>query len=154
MINWQWSRFEELSGQEVYSILKARQDVFIVEQDCPYHDADGLDQTSLHLSGWGKDRNDLAAYLAAYLRVIPPSSQSPVVAIGRVITSSSYRGSGLGKEMMRLAVEKALELFPEHDLYLSGQAHLQAFYGAYGFEAEGEIYEEDGIPHIAMYKRV
>ncbi|KEQ19602.1 hypothetical protein GZ78_06805 [Endozoicomonas numazuensis] len=149
LIHWQWSRFEELSGQEVYSILKARQDVFIVEQDCPYHDADDLDQVSLHLSGWGKDRSDLAAYL----RVIPPSPTNDVVAIGRVITTSAYRGSGLGKELMEVAVKQALDMFPENDLYLSGQAHLQAFYSAYGFEPEGEIYEEDGIPHIAMFLR-
>ncbi|WP_257274926.1 MULTISPECIES: GNAT family N-acetyltransferase [unclassified Endozoicomonas] len=149
MINWQWSRFEELTGQEVYSILEARQAVFIVEQDCPYPDADGLDQRSLHLSGWGADRNDLVAYL----RIIPPSSPDSVVTIGRVITTSSYRGRGLGKEMMKRALEKANELFPEYDLYLSGQAHLQAFYGAFGFRAEGGIYVEDGIPHIAMFSR-
>lgn len=149
LINWQWSRFEELTGQEVYSILKARQDVFIVEQGCPYHDADGVDQRCLHLSGWGEGENDLAAYL----RIIPPSSPESVVAIGRVITTHCYRGDGLGKEMMKRAVEKATELFAEYDLYLSGQAHLQTFYGAFGFKAEGDIYEEDGIPHIAMFLR-
>ncbi|WP_216638439.1 GNAT family N-acetyltransferase [Endozoicomonas arenosclerae] len=149
MIDWQWSEFKELSGQDVYSILKARQDVFIVEQNCPYHDADGVDQSSWHLMGWGKEKQDLAAYL----RIIPPSSAEDTVAIGRVITTESFRGAGLGKDLMKRAVEKSLELFPDHDLYLSGQAHLQAFYGAYGFRPEGDIYEEDGIPHIAMYLR-
>lgn len=150
-MEWQWSKFSELSLDDLYIILAERQNVFVVEQNCPYSDADGQDQQAFHLSGWSNQSGERA--LSAYLRILPPNEHRKEVAIGRVLTAADFRGQGLGKLLMAEAVKRAKETFPEKDLYLSAQAHLQDFYGEFGFSPEGDVYDEDGIPHIAMYSR-
>ncbi|MGI9274780.1 MAG: GNAT family N-acetyltransferase [Endozoicomonas sp.] len=152
MIQWQWARFDQLGNEELYEVFSARQAVFVVEQNCPYQDADGQDQSAYHLLGWSEANAD-CRHLAAYLRVIPPASSDKAVAIGRILTTEAFRGNGSGRQLLRQGLEKARATFPGHDLYMSAQAHLQAFYQTFGFQPEGEVYDEDGIPHIAMYDR-
>lgn len=152
MIEWEWCHYEELSLDQLYEILAVRQSVFVVEQNCAYQDADGLDQVSHHLMGWFFD-DEGRKTLAAYARIIPPEVVKPELAIGRVITDEAFRGQGLGRVLLAEAVRLSEETFPDNDIYLSAQAHLQSFYGSCDFVASGEPYDEDGIPHIAMFRR-
>lgn len=152
MLEWEWCHFNDLTIDQLYSVLAARQAVFIVEQDCPYQDADGIDVVSYHLLGWGNDDQGQRV-LAAYARIIPPGIKMPELAIGRVITTQAFRGKGCGKELLKQAVDRAEKTFPDTRMYLSAQAHLQHYYQHCGFDASGDIYDEDGIPHIAMYRR-
>jgi len=62
------------------------------------------------------------------------------------------RGARLGNRLMAEALASCQQHWPGRDLFLSAQAHLQAFYGQHGFVAIGETYLEDGIPHIDMQK--
>jgi ElaA protein len=148
MAIWRCCHFLELSNEELYQILKARQAVFIVEQNCPFLDADGVDHHCWHLAAWSNDASP--PLVLAYARIVPPGMKYQEASIGRVITTSEGRGRGLGKELMRRAVEKTAELYPGLTVRIGAQQYLEKFYGAFGFQTVSEPYIEDGIPHVEM----
>ena len=132
--------FAQLSTQELYEILKARSQVFVVEQACLYQDLDDRDQDSLHICLRGKE--GLVAYLRAFLR------QGREVQVGRVLTLS--RGKGYGDILLREGLALIEEVFHPDSLYLEAQVYAQGFYERFGFEACSEVFLEDGIPHVQM----
>jgi len=143
-IEWQWRRFGELAPLEIYAIFGARQEVFVVEQNCPYQDMDGKDLDAWHLVAWsGKE-------VAAYLRLLAPGVSFPEPSLGRILTTKIGRGSGLGRELVARGLEKIHELYPTLPTRIGAQAHLHEFYGSFGFVQASELYDEDGIPHIQM----
>lgn len=146
-MTWHWSRFEELTLQGLYDLLALRQRVFILEQG-PYLDADGLDQHAWHLLG-----RDEQGALQAYLRVVDPGFKYEEPSIGRVVTDAAVRGTGVGRLLVAEGVEGCDRLWPGLSVRISAQAHLQRFYGAFGFEPVGDEYLEDDIPHIEMLRR-
>jgi ElaA protein len=145
-IEWVCKHHSDLGKEQLYALLKLRSDVFVVEQKCAYPDLDGqdLEGDTYHLMGWEDDQ------LIAYLRLLDPQSQGGDVVIGRVLTAPAGRGKGLGHEMMEQALKQAEKHWPQVPIYLSAQAHLQGYYGRYGFVVAGEEYLEDDIPHIGM----
>jgi ElaA protein len=145
-IEWVCKHHSDLGKEQLYAILKLRSEVFVVEQRCAYLDPDGqdLDGDTCHLMGWDGDQ------LVAYLRLLDPQSQGGDVVIGRVLTAPAGRGKGLGHAMMEQALKHAEKHWPQVPIYLSAQAHLQGYYGRYGFVVAGEEYLEDDIPHIGM----
>jgi len=145
-IEWICKHHSDLGKEQLYALLKLRSDVFVVEQKCAYPDLDGqdLEGDTHHLMGWEDDQ------LMAYLRLLDPESQGGDVVIGRVVTAPAGRGKGLGHAMMEQALKQAEKHWPQVPIYLSAQAHLQGYYGKYGFEVAGDEYLEDGIPHIGM----
>ncbi|MBU0517490.1 GNAT family N-acetyltransferase [bacterium] len=147
MLDYRWYQFDDLSARELYEILKLRLSVFIVEQECPYPELDDLDQSAWHLTGW--DEN---GQLMGYLRLLPPDVKYEISALGRVVTVKSARKQGIGSELMTRGITKAEKLFPEKAIGLSAQVAAQPFYRAMGFDAVGEMYDEDGIPHIKMIR--
>jgi ElaA protein len=147
MVTWTIKRFDELTLEELYAILQLRNEVFIVEQNCVYNDPDGKDQPAWHLMAIEDDR------LIAYARILPPGLSYNDPAIGRVVTSSSKRGSGLGRELMKRSIEACEKLFGKSSITLSAQVYLQSFYESLGFIVVGEEYLDDGIPHIKMSRK-
>ena len=145
-MNWHWSRFHELGVDRLYDALALRCRVFILEQG-PYLDPDGLDRVAWHLLG-----HDEAGVLHAYLRVVDPGHKFDEPSIGRVITSPESRGIGLGRELVAEGVRRTLAAFPGQGIRISAQAHLERFYGGFGFVKVGEPYLEDDIPHIEMLR--
>ena len=145
MLTWRWTFFDQLTTAQLYRLLRLRQQVFVIEQNCPYLDADGLDPQAWHLLGC-----DPQAGLVAYLRVLPPGLVCSETAIGRVITDPAWRGRGLGQELFARGVSLAGRQFPGRPIRISAQQRLERFYCRAGFRAVGEPYLEDGIPHIAM----
>jgi ElaA protein len=99
-IDWRWSAFAELNLRELYEILKLRQEVFIVEQQCPYPDADGRDIDCYHLMGWEKLAEE-EGNLIAYMRILPPGLVYKELTMGRILTAEKARGSGVGRELMK-----------------------------------------------------
>ncbi|CAB3730543.1 GNAT family N-acetyltransferase [Trinickia soli] len=158
MLQWRWKPFSELTAVEVYDMLEARNAVFIVEQQCVYHDVDGLDRGAWHLFAYSQDRNSMGAagegaaapVLAGYLRVLLPDESDSDIRIGRVLTASAFRRIGLGSEMLEQALKHIVSQWPDAAIKLHAQAHLQMFYGAFGFEPVSEVHDDDGIPHIWM----
>ena len=145
-VRWRWCRFDELSVHELQNIYTARQLVFVLEQECPYLDADGVDEQSHHLAAWSaRQREPLA-----YARVVAPGVKYAEPSIGRVITTSAARGTGLGRELVRRAVELALATYSGQGIRISAQSRLERFYAGFGFQRIGEDYLEDNIPHTEM----
>lgn len=151
MAKWQWAAFADLSTEQLYEILRVRQEVFTVEQDCAYQDADGKDQRAWHLIAWSEETAHPESL--AYLRVVFPGVKYAEPSIGRVLTQESARGTGLGRELMSHAIAHTLREYPGTDIRISAQQHLKTFYGDFGFEQVSEPYDEDGIPHIEMLRR-
>lgn len=141
-LTWHVREFADLAAGELYAILALRQRVFVVEQNCAYLDADGVDPASRHLwAEWGGE-------LAAYLRIVPAGVKFPEVSLGRVITAPEARGTGLGRELMKRGIA-AVGAVP---IRIGAQAHLEKFYGELGFVRASDVYDEDGIPHIEMVR--
>jgi ElaA protein len=151
-LEWRWQAFADLTSVEVYETLAARSAVFVVEQNCVYADIDGLDMQAWHLSAYGPaaDAAAASAPLAGYLRVLLPDAGDPDVRIGRVLTTAPFRGIGLGNAMLERALVHIRAQWPGTPIRLHAQAHLQKFYGAFGFAPVSEIHDEDGIAHVWM----
>jgi ElaA protein len=147
MINWQYKFFTELSPQELYAIIRLRNEVFVVEQNCVFQDADNKDQTSYHFMGWDND------VLAAYTRILPPGLAYEQASIGRVITAPTHRGTGIGKILMEKSIELTHQLYGIRDISIGAQVYLKKFYESLGFNQSSDIYLEDGIEHIEMIRR-
>ncbi|PUA18707.1 GNAT family N-acetyltransferase [Glaciimonas sp. PCH181] len=145
MMHWYWQPFHRLSLEQLYDALNLRQRVFVIEQNCLYLDADGLDQSCWH--GLGYDDNGT---LQAYARIVPPKLRYPEPSIGRVIVSEQSRGKGVGQTLMQQAIAQTSDLYPGLPIRISAQAQLEVFYGTLGFATVGELYDDTGIPHIDM----
>ena len=140
--------FYELSLDELYEIIVFRQEIFIVEQNCPFVDADGKDPLAWHLMV--RDNN---SKLAAYTRIFDKSIYyEGYTSIGRVVTSANARGGGIGKFLMQKSIEKTLELFGNEPIKIGAQSYLIKFYQSLGFELTGFDYVEDGIDHTYMIR--
>lgn len=146
-INWRCARLHELSPLELQRIHIARQQVFAVEQNCVFQDADEVDEHSAHLAAWRED-----GVLLAYARIVDPGLKYTEPSIGRVLTTSTARGSGVGRALVRRAVEQAVAAFPGRGVRISAQLRLAPFYAEAGFVSVGEPYLEDGMPHIEMLR--
>ncbi len=150
MIDWQDLHHSDLSVSQLYALLQLRCAVFVVEQNCPYQDIDGddLEGENRHILGWYNGT------LVAYARILKSDDELQPVVIGRVIVSEALRGEKIGQQLMSKALESCTRRWPEKPIYLGAQAHLQNFYGQFGFIPVTDIYEEDGIPHIGMAREV
>ncbi|MEO0727571.1 MAG: GNAT family N-acetyltransferase [Bacteroidota bacterium] len=148
-VHYQCLSFAELSKDQLYELLALRQEVFVVEQHCPYLDADGQDQIALHVLGYTDNE-----HLATYTRLLPKGvSYQKYAAIGRVITAAFARGKKLGRPLIQISLQKLWEHWGQVPVKLSAQAHLQSYYRSVGFAPVGDVYMEDGIPHIGMVYR-
>jgi ElaA protein len=149
-LEWRWKPFVDLTSVEVYEMLAARSAVFVVEQNCVYGDIDGLDVEAWHLLAYGAGDDAALPPLAGYLRVLLPDAADADVRIGRVLTTAPFRGLGLGNAMLERSLAHIRAQWPDTPIRLHAQAHLQGFYGAFGFTPVSEIHDEDGIPHVWM----
>ncbi|MDA7802434.1 GNAT family N-acetyltransferase [Gammaproteobacteria bacterium] len=140
-----WKEYKDLSSDELYAILHLRQKVFVLEQDCPYIDADYSDQDAFHLLAY-KD-NDLIGYLRAFKPGIKYEGSS----LGRIVTEINSRGLGVGKMITIEGVNFLRKEYSNYEIVISAQHRLQHFYIDLGFTPRGEVYLEDNIDHIQMY---
>ena len=145
-INWVCKKFHELTVDELYELLRLRSEVFVVEQNCVFLDMDNKDQKCHHVLGW------IDADLAASVRIVPEGVSYAEPSIGRVVTSPKYRRTGLGKLLMEEAIRITTQLHGNQPIRIGAQLYLKDFYSSLGFDAEGEIYMEDGIEHIEMVR--
>ena len=146
MIEYTCIPFNELTINELYDIMVLRQEIFVVEQNCPFLDADGKDQAAWHLLA-----RDTEGRLVAYTRLLPKGvSYDEYASIGRVANAQKIRGTGVGKVLMQKSIEWMAQLFPNEPVKIGAQTYLLTFYSSLGFVSTGEEYLEDGIPHTIM----
>lgn len=144
-IKFEWKIFDKLSNNDLYAILHLRQKVFVVEQNCPYLDADNSDQNAFHLLCYKENE------LVAYLRAFKPGVKYEGSSMGRIVTELNSRGLGIGKEITKEGVKFLKKEFPNDEIVISAQYRLKDFYIDLGFTPRGEVYLEDDIDHIQMY---
>lgn len=142
MMEWKLKKFDDLTLDELYGILKLRSEVFVVEQDCVYQDLDDKDQLSYHLFL----ENDGEA--VAVSRIIPENVSYEEMSIGRVVVKENFRGQGLSKIMMKKAIDFIVDDLGKSEIRLSGQAYLVDFYEDLGFKKVSDVYMEDNIEHF------
>lgn len=152
-ITWQWCPFAELSVEDLYEVMALRQRVFVLEQACPYVDADGLDPIARHLLGWQLDPT--GRRLIATARVFerrPGADADSEASIGRVAVERSSRGRGVGRLLMAEAIDRCRQLAPDRAIRIHAQSYLQQFYEGFGFRPVSSPYLFDGIVHLDMVR--
>jgi ElaA protein len=146
MLQFKCVPFKDLTVYELYDIMALRQEVFVVEQNCPYLDADGKDLDGWHLMG-----RNTEGVLLAYTRLLPQGiAYENYASIGRVITSPKGRGMGYGQHLIQESILLINNLYPNTPVKIGAQTYLLKFYQSLGFVSTGEEYMEDGIPHTSM----
>ncbi|TXD97797.1 GNAT family N-acetyltransferase [Psychrobacter frigidicola] len=149
--------FDELTSVDLYHILKARSQVFVVEQNCAYQDIDEVDFDCLHLVAHKNEK------LIGYCRIIAPkfntvkskpynsaNASGVMPAIGRVLVLPEYRGSGLARQIMTQAIKYCRKQYGKKPIAISAQTYLIRFYESLGFVPNSEFYLEDGLEHVDM----
>ena len=134
--------YSQLDIYELHRILKARIDVFVVEQTCPYPELDGLDLDAYHL--WLEDGGELVAYL----RVLPAGGRFKEVSIGRVL--SLRRREGFARRLLTEGINVAVEKFGAVSIRIEAQTYAAELYRSVGFMQTSEEFLEYGLPHIEM----
>ena len=143
-MDWKTYRFDDFTARELYSVLKLRVDVFVVEQNCPYPELDNLDQQSIHLLY--RENGEVLAYA----RLVPAGVKYELPSIGRVIVRDDARGRGLAKQLLERSIDYIVGEWQAQAIQLQGQVYLQEFYQSFGFQPISDSYDEDGIPHVDM----
>lgn len=139
------SSFYDLTPEQLYDLLKLRQDVFVIEQNCIYQDFDGFDKQAIHFLVY---ENEI---LAAYSRIFAPDIKyNNESSIGRIIVNKQYRGGTLGGELVKDSINYNLEHFPKKLIRIEAQAQLRAYYSKLGFKSDSDVYVVDGIDHFQM----
>ena len=146
-IDWKIKTFSELTTTELYEIIKARVNVFVVEQDCPYPDLDDYDQKAIHL--WAEKEGEVLAYC----RIFDKGIKYPETSIGRVVTTEKGSGTGLGKQLISYAIDVIENRLRTTEVRISAQDYLLKFYSGFGFVDTGKKYLEDNIPHTEMFRK-
>ena len=139
-MNWTIKTFDELTGKEIYEILKSRAEVFVKEQKISYVDEDDVDYKSWHVLGIENGR------VAAYLRAFKDGENT--LKIGRVLTL--VHGKGTGSQLMKYAISELKAKTNCKKFIMDAQSHAISFYKRLGFRITSEEYLEEGIPHVDM----
>lgn len=143
-MEWFVKSFQQLTVEELYAILKARLDVFVVEQTCPYPEIDDKDQVSLHL--FAMEHGEVTAYA----RLLPEGVSYEDPSIGRVLVAKRLRNTGTGRKLMEESIRVMREKWDVRNIKIQAQDYARAFYASFGFIAISEVYPEDNIPHVDM----
>ncbi len=151
-----FNTFDTLDAAALFAFLKLRVDVFVVEQNCAYHELDEYDTApnTLHLQCF------VDSQLVAYARAMPGHEHShasdqvptPVVKVGRVVVSKSHRGTGVAQALMTTMLDRLSEDYPGQQQILAAQDAVAFFYADLGFKRISEVYLEDDIPHVDMLR--
>jgi ElaA protein len=149
-LTWQWSSFDDLTARDLYEVVRLREAVFIVEQNCPYPDSDGRDPQAWHLLGWVDDGG--VKKLVAYARLFEPGVRYTECSIGRIVSAPEVRGAGFGRALVDEGLRRLESLAPRQTVKIAAQRRLENFYKEYGFKTISEPYEEDGIIHVDMLR--
>jgi len=146
MLQIQVKTYTELTKEELYKILQLRSQVFVVEQNCVYQDIDFKDQKAIHILGFKNNK------IIAYTRVFKSGDYFNEASIGRVVVAEKERKYKYGYAIMEASIKAISTYFNETTIKISAQTYLIKFYNSLGFNQIGDVYLEDGIPHIKMIK--
>lgn len=146
MVDFKNRKFHDLTTNELYEILRKRNEVFVVEQNINYQDCDDKDKNSYHLFFQENDE------IIAYLRILEKGISYPEISIGRVLVSKNKRGQNLGRRILKEAINFIESELKEVCIKISAQQYLEEFYNSLGFRSVSDIYLEEGIEHVKMVR--
>lgn len=151
-MNWKTLEFDQLTARELYLILRARSAVFVVEQSHVYLDADGRDETSLHVFAV----EDMARPMPilAYARLQPGDAEDPEIVIDKVLTSPLRRGDGTAELLIERVLQAVAEHWPGRAVRVTAPVGLRDFYEQFGFRKTEGPYLEHGVPFIGLTRQV
>lgn len=147
-ITWKTIPFNQLSLKLFHDIIQLREEVFVVEQICPYLDVDGKDIDAFHVIGMDGEK------VVATARILKPGVSYDEVAVGRVVVKENYRQHKLGHRLMEETISFIKAKFGLVPIRISAQTYLIKYYNSHGFEVISKEYLEDNIPHIQMLREV
>ena len=146
-LRWVTKTFNELNANELYSLLRLRSEVFVVEQNCIFLDMDNNDQKAYHTIGF------IGEEVVATTRLFDKNIMyDGYQSIGRVVGSPRHRGLGIGKALMQYSIQECERLFGKGPIKIGAQLYLKKFYNEQGFDQSGDVYLEDEIDHIPMIR--
>ena len=126
-MEWIFKSFDELTNEELYAVLKLRFEVFVIEQNCLDIDPDGKDKVSMHLMLEDDGK------IIGCARILPPKVSCDEPSIGRIALDKSYRGTGLGREIVQKCIDFIHNIMKIREIRISGQAYLLDFYKRFDF---------------------
>ncbi|OWZ82918.1 GNAT family N-acetyltransferase [Natranaerobius trueperi] len=138
-------KFDQLTLDELYQIIRTRINVFVVEQNCPFEECDNLDQVAIHCFYYKKGT------IQAYARIIPPGEEFLEASIGRVLTNHESRGTGLGLQLMEDLI-RYMDNIGYKEIRINAQKYLEEFYQKFGFKTVSNTFLIDGIDHLEMLR--
>src|ERR1700761_6762977 len=147
-MNWKILDFEQLTAREMYLILRARSAVFVVEQSHVYLDADGHDETALHVFAVEDMQRPMP--VIAYARIQPGDAEDPDVLIDRVLTSPARRGDGTAELLIERVLQAITERWPGRRVRATAPVELRGFYAQFGFRQTEGPFLEYGVPFIGL----
>lgn len=142
-------KFNELSLEELYEIVKARVEVFVCEQEITCeNEFDDRDRKAIHIFSMNN------GVVAGYIRILPKGiGYKEAVSIGRVLVRNEYRRSGVAQKLIKEGVRYAKENYEGENIVLSSQLYVKKLYETIGFKTISDVYDEANIPHIKMEYR-
>jgi ElaA protein len=147
-MEYQLYSFKELSNTLLYDILALRAEVFVVEQNSPYLDLDGMDEYAHHFCVFDNGT------LVGYSRLFAPKVKFEEASVGRIVLSADHRGNGLGRELLQRSMNEVYRLYGNVPIRIEAQHHLHKFYESLGFVIVSDLYDWGGIPHVKMVTQV
>lgn len=141
-LDWKIKEFSQLTVRELYEIYKTREDVFVVEQECPYHEVDENDLKSLHVYAL-----DNRQEIIAYARIFQKGNS---VTFGRVLINRQCRGKGFGKALVSKILDVIEDTMPGKTVVIEAQEYIESLYSSFGFKRTSDVYLIDNIPHVTM----
>ncbi|MDP3275339.1 MAG: GNAT family N-acetyltransferase [Deltaproteobacteria bacterium] len=148
-LRWTCKAYHDLSLDELYAVLKLRQQVFCVEQRCAYLDCDGHDRAAWHVFATAPEA---PTEVLATARFLGPGVKYAESSIGRVCCARAMRRTGIGKALMAETLEALERTLGPVAVRISAQSYLQSFYRSFGFVVRSPPYIEDDIEHVEMLR--
>ena len=133
----------EMDSLEFYKLVRLRIDTFVVEQQRIYHELDDNDLKAFHVY-WINEQTGAAE---GYARVFESAGH---VTFGRVVTSDSARGTGLGRRLIEAVIALCKEQWPDEEIIIESQEQVVGFYQKLGFKTSGDTFTFEGTPHVEM----
>lgn len=172
-------RFEELSAEELYEILKSRNEIFVIEQECVFQDCDDRDY------GYHVFCRDEAGRVAGYMRIYEIDEEPDVIVLnGQAIWSGNLteeeiqagekmpdyhespreagrtvqmgrvltleHGKGLGGQLLQAGIRTAWERMGADRIFIEAEDYVEGYYTKAGFVRTSDVFLKDEIPHVHM----
>ena len=140
-VHWEIKHFSELTALEYHNMLQLRVAVFVIEQDCPYPEVDGLDPQCYHLLATDMTSNEVIGTA----RIIPAKLIFDEVSIGRIVITPLYRRKKLGSKLVHECIQFIYHHYinTKQPVRIAALKYLEHFYHHYQFKSIREYREYD-----------